>query len=930
VWPRPLELRDRRVERRVLDNVVEAVRAGESQALVVHGEAGVGKTALLDDLAGRAPACRVARTAGVQSEMELPFAGVHQLCAPMLDRLEDLPVPQRDALRTAFGMSPGPAPDRFLVGLAVLGLLSEVAAERPLLCLVDDQQWLDFASALVLAIAARRLGAESVGMVFATRVPGDHLSGLPELAVGGLPEADARFLLESVLPGRLDSRVRDQIVAETRGNPLALLELPRGLTPAELAVGLELPGAAPLAGTIEESFRRRVDALPDRTRQLLLVAAAETTGDPVLVWRAAAQLGIGPDAAEPAAEAGLVGFDTRVRFRHPLVRSAAYRAAAAEDRRRAHQALAQVTDPQLDPERRAWHGAQASPGPDDAVAAELERAAGLAMARGALAAAGTYLERAATLTLDPARRAERGLDAAQDKILSGAFEAAVNLLAMAEAGPLSDVQQARVDLLRAQLAYVTNRGGDAPLLLLKAARRLAPIDADLSRSTYLDALAAAMFAGRLASPGGAIQEVASDAAEAPPPRHAPTPLDLLLDGLATSVGQGHAVGVPILRQALAGFGCGMTIEEELRGLWLASVTAMQIWDYDRWDTLSARHVELVRETGALSDLPLALISRTYIPLFAGDLAGAASLIDETQAVKEATGSNVAAYGALGLAAFRGDVTEAEALIESTIDDVSHRGEGVGINFAEWARAVLHNGLGSYDKALAAAQRATAYEADPGTMIWPTIEIIEAAARTGTTETATSAYRRLSEMTAASGTDWALGLQARSRALLSEREDAAHHYRESIARLACTRVGTDLARAHLLYGEWLRRGRAPTEAREQLRTAHRLFEAMGMDAFAERARRELQATGATVHRRTVATRHAELTAQEAQIARLARDGLTNPEIGSRLFISAHTVQYHLRKVFAKLGIDSRSQLDRVLPPDPDSAHRPRQVAPASPP
>jgi DNA-binding CsgD family transcriptional regulator len=928
VWPRPSELMDRRAERRVLDNVVEAVRAGESQALVVHGDAGVGKTALLDDLAGRTSGCRLARTAGVQSEMELPFAGVHQLCAPMLDQLECLPVPQRDALRTAFGMSEGPAPDRFLVGLAVLGLLSEVAAERPLVCLVDDQQWLDFASALVLAIAARRLGAESVGLIFATRVPGDHLAGLPELAIGGLPEADARELLDSVLPGGLDSRVRDQIVAETRGNPLALLELPRGLTPAELAVGLELPGAVPLAGTIEESFRRRVDALPDRTRQLLLVAAAETTGDPVLLWRAATRLGIRSEAAEPAAEAGLVGFETRVRFRHPLVRSAAYRSAPAEDRRQAHQALAEATDPQLDPERRAWHRAQAAPGPDDDVAAELERAAGLAMGRGSLAAAGTYLHRAATLSIDPAQRAERSLNAAQGKLLSGAFEAAVNLLAMAEAEPLDDVQQARVDLLRAQLAYVTNRGGDAPLLLLTAARRLGPIDADVSRTTYLDALAAAMFAGRLASPGGAIHEVANGAAAAPPPRGVPTPLDLLLDGLAMNVSQGHAAGVPTLRRALAGFDAGGAIEEELRWLWLASVTAMQIWDYDLWDTLSARHVQLVRETGALSELPLALISRTYIPLFAGDLAAAASIIDETQAVKEATGSNVAPYGALGLAALRGDVTAAEPLIESTIEDVSHRGEGVGINFAEWARAVLHNGLGSYDSAFAAARRATAYEADQGTIIWPTVEVIEAAVRTGATETASTAYRRLFEMTEASGTEWALGLQARCSALLSDGEEAAHHYRESIARLARTRVRTDLARAHLLYGEWLRRQPANTEARDQLRTAHGMFEEMGMDAFAERARRELLATGVTVHKRSVATRHAELTAQEAQIARLARDGLTNPEIGTRLFISAHTVQYHLRKVFAKLGIESRSQLDRVLPRDPDSVHRPRQAVPAS--
>jgi DNA-binding CsgD family transcriptional regulator len=914
----------------VLDNLVEAVRAGESRALVVHGDVGVGKTALLDDLAGRASGCSVARTAGIQSEMELPFAGVHQLCAPMLDRLERLPVPQRDALRTAFGMNAGPAADRFLVGLAVLSLLSEVAAERPLICLVDDQQWLDFASALVLAIAARRLGAESVGLVFATRVPSDHLVGLPDLEVGGLPEADAHALLDSVLPGRLDARVRRRIVAETRGNPLALLELPRGLSPAVLAVGFELPGAVPLAGSIEDSFRRRVDALPDETRRLLLVAAAEPTGDVVLLWRAAARLGIGREAAEPAADAGLAEFDTRVRFRHPLVRSATYRSATAEDRRHAHQALAEVTDPQLDPERWAWHRAQAAPGPDEDVARDLERSAGLALDRGCLAAAGTYLQWAASLSPDSAQRVDRALGAAQGKIRSGAFDAAVNLLAMAEAGPINDLQQARADLLQAQLAFVTNRGADAPLLLLRAASRLEPADVDLSRATYLDALSAAMFAGRLARPGGTILEVASRAAAASRPEHTPTTLDLLLDGLATTITRGYAAGVPMLRSALASFGVGMAIEEELRWLWLASVATMQLWEDDRWDALSARHVQLVRETAALSELPLALISRTYVLLYAGDLAGAAALVDETQDVKEATGGNVAPYGALGLAALRGDKAHAEPLIESTIDDVSRRGEGVGINFAEWANALLHNGLGSYDVALAAAQRATAYEVDPGTTIWPTVELIEAAARTGATEAATSAYRRLSEMTSASGTDWALGLRARSHALLSEGEEAEHHHRESIARLGRTRVRTDLARAHLLYGEWLRRQRARTDARDQLRTAHRMFEAMGMDAFAERARRELQVSGVTVHKRATATRHAELTAQEAQVARLARDGLTNPEIGTRLFISTHTVQYHLRKVFVKLGIESRSQLGRVLPRDPDSVHRPRHAAPASPP
>jgi DNA-binding CsgD family transcriptional regulator/tetratricopeptide (TPR) repeat protein len=917
------QLIGRRAECGVLDRLVEAVRAGESQALVVCGEPGVGKTALLEYLAGHAPGCRVARAAGVQSEMELAFAGVHGLCAPMLDRLERLPVPQRDALRTALGLSAGPAADGFLVGLAVLSLLSEVADEQPLICLVDDQQWLDRASAQALAFAARRLVAESVGLIFGARVLSGDLAGLPELVVRGLQVPDARALLDSVLTGPLDAQVRDQIVAESGGNPLVLVELPRGLTPEELAGGFGLLGAVPLAGRIEENFRRRVDSLPEQTRRLLLLAAAEPAGEPALVWRAGTQLGIDPGAATPAGDAGLVEFGTRVRFRHPLVRSTAYRSASARDRQQAHQALANVTDPQLDPDRRAWHRAEAASGPDEDVADELERAAGRAQGRGGLAAAAAFLQRAATLTLNPAQRAARALAAAQAKIQAGAFDTAVDLLSMAQAGPLTDVQQARVDLTRAQLAYVANRGSDAPLLLLKAAMRLAPINAELSRATYLDALAAAIFAGRLASPGGDVVDVARAAAAAPPPQRAARAPDLLLDGLTADYNQGYAAELPMLRKALTTFGTDMSTEEELHWLSWASVTAMRIWDDDHWSALSARHVQLAREAGALSELPLALTLRTYMLLFAGDLTAAASLTDETQTVKEATGSNLAPYGALGLAALRGEETDGLALIETTRDDVNRRGEGLGITLSEWANAVLHNGLGQYDKALAAAQRATAYEPDLASMVWPAVEIIEAAVRTGTTETATIGYRRLSEMTTASATNWALGLQARSHALLSEGEEAEDRYREAIARLGRTRIRTDLARAHLLYGEWLRRQRRRTDSREQLRTAHRMFEGMGMEAFAERARRELQATGETVHKRSVATRHTELTPQEFQIARLARDGLSNPEIGTRLFISAHTVQYHLRKVFAKLGISSRSQLDRVLSRILSTDQRPRQ-------
>jgi DNA-binding CsgD family transcriptional regulator len=907
----PMKLVDRHSECAILDRVVDAVRAGESRALILSGEPGVGKTALLEYLHGRASACHVVSVAGVQSEMELAFAALHQLCSPLLGNLQGLPLPQRDALRTAFGMSPGPAPDRFLVGLAILSLLSDAAEQQPLVCLVDDEQWLDRASAQALGFVARRLGAESVGLVFAARAPSSDLAGLPELRVEGLSEADARALLDAALTGRLDTRVRDQILAETHGNPLALLESLRGLTTQQLAGGFGLPCAIELAGGIDESFRRRVHVLPEQTRRLLLIAAVEPVGDPALVWRAATRLGIGAEAAAPAVQADLAEFGTRVRFRHPLVRSVVYGSALPQDRRQVHAALAEVTDPQLDPERRAWHRAHAASGPDEAVGADLERCADRAQARGGVAAAAAFLERATMLTLDPERRTERALGAASAHLQAGAFDAVRQLLSVAEEGAITDLQQARIDLIAADLAFVTNRGSDAPSLLLKAARRLEPIDAELSRATYLEAFSAAMMAGRLAL-GGGVLDVAHAAGTAPPPRHATRAPDLLLKGLAAHFEGGYQAGLPILRRALKVFGIGMSVDEQLRCHWVADLVAPHLWDDDRWHLLSDRHVELARGVGALSELPLALSQCAFTMLLAGDLTGAASLIGEFQVAMDATGSHLAPYAELGLAALRGEQAEAAALIEATIRDVSLRGEGIGLAVAEWANAVLNNGLGRYEEAMQAAQRATDCSVEMVIPGWAAAELVEAALRSGHNDVAADALRRLAERTTPSGTDWARGVEARSRALLSEGETAERLYLVSIESLGNTRVRTELARAHLLYGEWLRRERRRVDARAQLRIAHDMLDTMGMAAFAERARRELQATGETARKRTVATYDQELTAQEAHIARMARDGLSNPEIGARLFISARTVQYHLKKVFLKLGISSRSQLDRVLP------------------
>jgi DNA-binding CsgD family transcriptional regulator len=899
-------LMDRVSERDALDRLIDAVRGGQGQALVVRGDPGMGKTVLLDHLAGQARGCRVARAAGVQSEMELAFAGLHQLCAPMLGRAGRLPVPQRDALRTAFGIAAGPPPDRFLVGLAVLSLLSGMAGERPLICLIDDAQWLDRGSAQALGFAARRLAADPVGLVFAARDPGPELAGLPELAIGGLQDDDARALLASALAGPLDARVRDLIIAETRGNPLALLELPRGLTPAELAGGFGLPGAAPLTGRIEDSFGRQLDALPAETRRLVQLAAADPSGDQSLVWRAAERLGIPVQAAAPAVEAGLVEFGGRVRFRHPLARSAAYRSASLSERQQVHAALAEVTDPQADPDRRAWHRAQAAAGPDEEVAAELERSAGRAHARGGLAAAAAFLERSVALTADPARHAERILAAAQASMQAGAFGKALELLATAEAGRLDEFASARVDLLRGQIAFASSLGSDASSLLLKAAKRLEPLNLDLTRETYLNAWRAASLAGRLAGADHML-EVSRAARALPPPTHPPRPIDLILDGLARLVTDGPAAAGPTLRQAVNIFATGDISREE--GLWSGWMAATVLWDADAGRAIIARQIRLARAVGALEELPVNLIALAYDDAWRGDFEAAASLIAETDAIAEATGSRIAPYPAMFLAALRGSQTELTPLLAAAIAAAEAEGQGVAATCAHWSTAILHNGLGRYADALAAAGQARD-DRHLYVSMWAAPELVEAAVHTGHIEVAADALERLAERTQAGGTDFGLGLEARCRALTSQGQAAEGWYREAIERLGRARIRTELARAHLLYGEWLRRDRRRTDARAQLRTAHDMLDAMGMEAFAERARRELIATGETARKRSVQT-VTTLTAQEAYIARLARDGLTNPEIGARLFLSARTVEWHLRKIFTKLGIGSRRELHAAL-------------------
>jgi DNA-binding CsgD family transcriptional regulator len=797
--------------------------------------------------------------------------------------------------------------------LAALSLLSEGAEEGPLLCVVDDAQWLDHASALTLAFVARRLLAEPLGLVFAARETDEALAGLPGLEVSGLREGDAQALLGSVIRFVLDERVRDRIVAETRGNPLALLELPRGLTATQLAGGFGLLGAQALSGRIEESFQRRLEALADQTRMLLLIAASDPIGDPLLLWRAADRLGIGALAQSAEAE-GLLEIGEQVTFRHPLVRSAVYRMASPEHRQAAHLALAEVTDQRIDPDRRAWHLAAAAGAPDEEVALELERSADRAQARGGLAAAAAFLRRAVALTEDSGRRSERALAAAQVSLQAGAFDLALQLLAAAEVGPLDELQRARVELLRAEAAYSQSRGSDAPALLLHAARTLEPLDQSLARDTFLDAWSAALFAGRLAS-GGSLQEVSEAALASARARRPKRPADLLLDGFAMAVAEGRATSAPVLEQAARGFaGNEVSVEEVLRWGWLATAAAVMVWDYETCVAVAARDVQLARDSGALTVLVVAVNVLAQAVALGGDFERAESLIAEAHAVRDATGAQVAPYGALVLAGLQGHEPDASTLIDATIREATVGGQGTAVQYACWARSVVLNGLGRYREALSAARDASDDTPELFVSAWALSELIEAATRSNESDEARGGVERLAAITAVAGNDWALGIEARSRALVSEGEMAQRLYLEAIERLNRTRLRPELGRAHLLYGEWLRRENRRVEARAELRLAHEMFVAIGMEAFADRARIELLATGEKVRRRDAETRD-ELTAQERQIAQLARDGLSNPEIGARMFLSPRTVEWHLRKVFTKLGVTSRRDLAKALPVSP---------------
>jgi DNA-binding CsgD family transcriptional regulator len=898
-------------ERERLDAVLAHARAGRSAFLVIRGEPGIGKTALLRHAARQASGLRTVEVEGVQAEMELAFAGIHQLCAPILDGLGALAEPQQNALRVALGVLSGDPPDRFLVAVAVLNLLAETAEERPLLCLVDDAQWLDAASVQALGFVARRLLAERVAMIFSLREPTSSraLDGLPQLTLDGLDEPDARALLSRAVPGRLDDRVRDRIIAETGGNPLALVELSQRMSPAERAGGFAPPVEIDLPSRLEEQYLRRVAELPEATQRLVLLAAAEPLGDATLLWRAAERLSIDVGALGPATEAGLLDIDDRVRFRHPLVRSAVYRAASLNERRRVHDALAEVSDPELAADRRAWHRALAAAGPDEAVAADLERCAGRAQSRGGPAAAAALLERATALTPDPSLQAGRALAAAGASFQAGEFEAAQRLLATSESGPLGDFQRARAALLRGHAAAVSRHGDEAVALLLEAGKRLEPFDLSLARRAYLTAWSAAVIAHRLGG-ADALLEVSRAVRALPPLPADPHPLDLVIEGFALLITDGPAVAMPVLHRAGKEV-LQLPAEDVLRWGWHVGGVGCATWDDDAAIAVYERQAQLVRDAGALAELPIHLQALALERAWRGDLPGARRLTAEAESISASTGNQVPPFALLRILALQGRAAEACPFIDAIIDEATTREQGHVVKVARWAAAVLYNGLGRHEEATAAAAEVVTNGTLPWVSMWAQFELVEAAARVGDTERARVALDALAVTTQPAGSGLALGIEARCRALLAGGDDAEASYREAIEELDRTGVRTELARAHLLYGEWLRREGRLREARERLRAAEDLFTEIGMEAFADRAEGELAAAGAKVRRRALDAREA-LTPQEEQIARLARDGLTNAQIGAQLFLSPRTVEWHLHKVFGKLGIDSRSGLEAALP------------------
>ncbi|KMO74030.1 putative HTH-type transcriptional regulator [Mycolicibacterium chubuense] len=845
--------------------------------------------------------------------MELAYAAVQQVCGPIVTHLDRLPDPQKNALQVALGLQEGATPDRLLVNLAVLTLLGEAGAERPTLCIIDDAQWVDRASLQALTFAARRLLADPTAMVFATRTPEgpQELKGLPELHLGRLAHTHASALLSDVMPGQWDDTVRETILAEADGNPLALLEFGRAMAPAAWAGGYGLaPAATSVAKRIEGEYGQRLGELPPPTRTLLLLAAAEPTGDPAWLWTAATRLGLDSDAVVPAERSGLITVESRLRFRHPLVRSAVYRHASLPERRQVHAALADAITGPAGEEHRAWHRAHSTSAPDETVAVDLMESAERARRRGGAAAAAAFLAYAVELTPDPVRRAERALEAALSKLDAGDPEGATRLL-VAVAGTEDELLSARVDLMKAKIAFAAQRGRDAPPLLLAAAEKLCPLDPTLARETYLDALMAAMIVGRLfADEWSSAAAIASAARRAPPPSGRATAADLLLEGIVVRFTEGHAAAAPVLQQAI-----GQYLRDDEAGVAdprshdITLRVLLDLFEQDTYSSLNARQLELLRAAGELTVLPAALTTYAGVCVTSGNFAEAADLLEQSDAISIATGAPPHRSIQTYLAACRGQEALGRELARDTIADATARGEGSEIAVVLFSLAILHNGLGQYDEALTACTSATEYE-DVGMYGHVLNEMVEAAVRSGDRSTAEAAAAQVIERAEATRTATALGYAARARALTATGPAAENEYDAAIREFERSPLAVMAARTHLVFGEWLRRENRRADARNELRVAYERFLHMGADGFAERAHRELRAAGETFPKERGNATTVSLTKQESYIARLAGDGYSNSEIASHLFISPRTVEWHLGRIFAKLGVTSRRELRRL--------------------
>jgi DNA-binding CsgD family transcriptional regulator len=903
----------RRREQDRLAELLAAAREGRSGSVVLRAGPGLGKTYLLAALTDTCgDEIQVITVTGAEDEMAFDFAVLQRICAQLGGRVEALPDRQRQALRVAIGADAGDLPDPFLVGLAMVNVFSDAGATRPLLCVIDDAQWVDGASRQALGFAARRLLADRVVLVFATRETGggDHLDGLPSLPLAPLRDGEARALLDAVLPGRLDHQVRERLLTEAAGSPLALVELPRALSPAELAGGFGLARRTSRrspATSVEDAYAARYAALPEPTQLLLLIAAAEPVGDPTWLWAAADRLGVGIDAAGAAEAVGLVTVEARLAFRHPLVRVAVLRSADTAARQRVHAALAETIMGPEAADYRAWHRAHAVSAPDEATAAELFASAERAQRRGGRAAEAAFLDHGVDLTPDPTTRARRALDAAEAKLDSGDTQAAARLIETADATTVDAHHHARVALLRARLAFAGDRGREGPRLLLAAARALADHEPLVSRETYLEALMAAMIVGRLA---GDVEyepdRIAEAAGQAPSPPTPPRAVDRLLDGLVVRYRNGYAAAAPLLAEALDAYLGDMAAgTADPRWHDITNRICLDLFDFDAYRALAERQLALLREAGELTVLPAALTTMAAAHVLDGEFDAGQALLDEAFIVSTATGAPPHRSGIALLAAHRGDEAMWRSAAARTVDDAAERGEGTEVTVAWFSQAMLNNGLARYADAADACRTGRAYD-DVGLYGCLLLEAAEAAAYTRDFAAAREVADELTRRGAASGTESALGLAARSSALAQGERATDNEYRTAIAHLERSPLAVFRARTHLVYGEWLRRAGRNDDARAQLRLAHDQCTGMGADGFAQRAARELQAAGGATSTR--GQRYdLGLTTQERHISRLVRLGQTNAEIGAQLLISHRTVEWHLRNIYNKLGIASRREL-----------------------